>query len=92
MEDDTGFTGPPKGNALVALHRCVQGCASQPFQPAFPGQSQFPGQVVQVALQAIPPIGKKENTIKHALHFKKRKTVNQFPQDSNSVLETVIHY
>ena len=59
MEDDTGFTGPPKGNALVALHRCVQGCASQPFQPAFPGQSQFPGQVVQVALQAIPPIGEK---------------------------------
>ena len=80
MEDDTGFTGPPKGNALVALHRCVQGCASQPFQPAFPGQSQFPGQVVQVALQAIPPIGKKENMIKHVLHFKKRKTVNQFPQ------------
>ena len=80
MEDDTGFTGPPKGNALVALHRCVQGCASQPFQPAFPGQSQFPGQVVQVALQAIPPIGKKENMIKYALHFSKKKTVNQFPQ------------
>ena len=81
MEDDTGFTGPPKGNALVALHRCVQGCASQPFQPAFPGQSQFPGQVVQAALQAIPPIGKKENMIKHTpLFLKKRKTVNQFLQ------------
>ena len=53
------FAGPPKGQALVALHKCVQGCPAQPaqpFAPSFPGQAQFPGQI-SAALAPPPPIG-----------------------------------
>ena len=62
MAENEEFAGPPKGQALVALHRCVQGCPAQPFVPSFPGQAQFPGQI-SAALAPPPPIG--ENIENH---------------------------